>query len=56
MKKRDIKKGGNMSDAQNNSASTQEYVVPVIEIDAYAPAKMADKVGHVGVANHISVP
>jgi|SRR3990167_3169165 len=50
MKKRDRKKGGNMSDAQNNSASSQEYVVPVIEIDAYAPAKMADKVGQVGVA------
>src|SRR3989338_10822930 len=50
MKKRDRKKGGNMSDAQNNSASNQEYAVPIIEIDAYAPAKMADKVGQVGVA------
>ena len=39
-----------MTDAQTGSTNNQEYAVPIIEIDAYAPAKMADKVGHVGVA------
>lgn len=39
-----------MSDSQKGGASSQEYAVPVIEIDAYAPAKMADKVGQVGIA------
>jgi len=39
-----------MTDAQTGSTNNQEYAVPVIEIDAYAPAKMADKVGQVGVA------
>ncbi|MGQ3683511.1 MAG: formate/nitrite transporter family protein [Candidatus Loosdrechtia sp.] len=29
--------------------SNQEFAIPVIEVDAYAPAKMADKVGMVGV-------
>lgn len=44
-----MKGGEYMSDTQNNN-TTQEYALPVIEIDAYAPAKMADRVGHVGVA------
>ena len=39
-----------MTDSQTGSTNNQEYAVPIIEIDAYAPAKMADKVGHVGVA------
>ena len=39
-----------MTDAQTGSTNNQEYAVPIIEIDAYAPAKMADKVGQVGVA------
>ena len=39
-----------MADTQTGSTNNQEYAVPIIEIDAYAPAKMADKVGHVGVA------
>ncbi len=39
-----------MTDAQTGSTNNQEYAVPIIEIDAYAPAKMADKVGLVGVA------
>jgi formate/nitrite transporter len=39
-----------MSDEQNGGMHTQEYAIPVIEIDAYAPAKMADRVGQVGVA------
>lgn len=39
-----------MTDAQTGSTNNPEYAVPVIEIDAYAPAKMADKVGLVGVA------
>ena len=39
-----------MTDTQTGSTNNQEYAVPVIEIDAYAPAKMADKVGQVGVA------
>ena len=39
-----------MADTQTGSTNNQEYAAPVIEIDAYAPAKMADKVGHVGVA------
>ena len=39
-----------MSDAQNSGINAQEYAIPVIEIDAYAPAKMADKVGQVGVS------
>ena len=39
-----------MTDAQTGSTNNQEYAVLIIEIDAYAPAKMADKVGHVGVA------
>ena len=38
-----------MPDTRNEPAN-QEYAVPVIEIDAYAPAKMADRVGQVGVA------
>lgn len=44
-----MKGGEYMSDKQNNN-TTQEYALPVIEIDAYAPAKMADRVGQVGVA------
>lgn len=44
-----------MTDAQTGSTNNQEYAVPIIEIDAYAPAKMADKVGQVGVAkSHLS--
>jgi len=39
-----------VADTQTGSTNNQEYATPVIEIDAYAPAKMADKVGHVGVA------
>jgi len=39
-----------VTDAQTGSTNNQEYAVPIIEIDAYAPAKMADKVGQVGVA------
>ena len=39
-----------MTDTQTGSTNNQEYAIPIIEIDAYAPAKMADKVGHVGVA------
>ena len=39
-----------MADTQTGSTNNQEYAVPIIEIDAYAPAKMADKVGLVGVA------
>jgi len=39
-----------VTDSQTGSTNNQEYAVPIIEIDAYAPAKMADKVGHVGVA------
>ncbi len=39
-----------MTDTQTGSTNNPEYAVPVIEIDAYAPAKMADKVGQVGVA------
>ncbi len=39
-----------MSDVQNSETHSQEYAMPVIEIDAYAPAKMADRVGQVGVA------
>jgi len=39
-----------VTDAQTGSTNNQEYAVPIIEIDAYAPAKMADKVGLVGVA------
>ena len=39
-----------MADTQTGSTNNQEYATPVIEIDAYAPVKMADKVGHVGVA------
>src|SRR5574340_755523 len=39
-----------MSGTQNSGANNQEYAIPVIEIDAYAPAKMADRVGMVGVA------
>ena len=39
-----------MTDAQTGSTNNQEYAIPVIEVDAYAPAKMADKVGQVGVA------
>jgi len=39
-----------VADTQAGSTNNQEYAVPIIEIDAYAPAKMADKVGHVGVA------
>ncbi|MDN3512958.1 MAG: formate/nitrite transporter family protein [Candidatus Brocadia sp.] len=35
---------------QTGSTNTQEYAAPVIEIDAYAPAKMADRVGQVGIA------
>ncbi len=38
-----------MSDTQDNS-TTQEYATPVLEVDAYAPAKMADRVGMVGVS------
>lgn len=48
-----------MADPQNGKTNNnnQEYAIPVIEIDAYAPAKMADKVGHVGVAkSHLSTP
>ena len=41
-------RGEYMSGTQNNSTSP-EYAAPVIEIDAYAPAKMADRVGQVGV-------
>lgn len=33
----------------NNNGNNQEYPMPVIEVDAYAPAKMADRVGQVGV-------
>lgn len=39
-----------MSDVQNSETLPQEQAMPVIEIDAYAPAKMADRVGQVGVA------
>ncbi|WKZ19405.1 MAG: formate/nitrite transporter family protein [Candidatus Jettenia sp. CY-1] len=39
-----------MSNAQNANPGSQEYAIPVIEIDAYAPAKMADRVGMIGVA------
>jgi len=39
-----------VADTQTGSTNNQEYATPVIEIDAYAPVKMADKVGHVGVA------
>ena len=39
-----------MSNAQNSEPLPQEQAMPVIEIDAYAPAKMADRVGMVGVA------
>lgn len=39
-----------MSDAQNDGTTTQEYAIPVIEVDSYAPAKMADRVGQVGIA------
>lgn len=39
-----------MSNAQNVNTGNQEYAIPVIEIDAYAPAKMADRVGMVGVS------
>lgn len=39
-----------MSNAQNVNTGDQEYAIPVIEIDAYAPAKMADRVGMVGVS------
>jgi len=39
-----------VTDAQTGSTNNQEYAVPIIEIDAYAPAKMADKVAQVGVA------
>ncbi|MDQ1271794.1 MAG: formate transporter [Planctomycetota bacterium] len=39
-----------MSNAQNSEPLPQEQAIPVIEIDAYAPAKMADRVGMVGVA------
>lgn len=38
-----------MSGTQDNS-TTQEYAMPVLEVDAYAPAKMADRVGMVGVS------
>ncbi len=38
-----------MPNEQNNS-TLPEYAIPVIEIDAYAPAKMADRVGQVGIA------
>lgn len=38
-----------MSGTQDNS-TTQEYATPVLEVDAYAPAKMADRVGMVGVS------
>ncbi len=44
-----------MADSKNGGANNQEYTIPVIEIDAYAPAKMADRVGQVGVAkSHLS--
>lgn len=36
------------STQKNNSG--EDYGVPVIEIDAYAPSMMADKVGQVGIA------
>lgn len=39
-----------MSGVQDSDTNNQEYAVPVIEVDAYAPAKMADRVGLVGVA------
>ncbi|MFO0794986.1 MAG: formate/nitrite transporter family protein [Candidatus Brocadiaceae bacterium] len=39
-----------MSEVQNGSTGNQEYAIPVIEIDAYAPAKMADRVGLVGIS------
>lgn len=40
-----------MSGAENiDRNNQQEYAIPVIEIDAYAPAKMADRVGLIGVA------
>jgi formate/nitrite transporter len=40
-----------MSGAENiDRNNQQEYAIPVIEIDAYAPAKMADRVGLVGVS------
>ncbi len=39
-----------MSEVQNGSTGNQEYATPVIEIDAYAPAKMADRVGLVGIS------
>lgn len=41
-----------MSGTQNTNINNQEqeYAIPVIEIDAYAPAKMADRVGMIGVA------
>ncbi|BBO15725.1 nitrite/formate transporter [Candidatus Brocadia pituitae] len=38
-----------MPGTQDNS-TTQEYAMPVLEVDAYAPAKMADRVGMVGVS------
>ncbi len=40
-----------MSGAENmDKNGQQEFAIPVIEIDAYAPAKMADRVGLVGVS------
>ncbi len=39
-----------MSSTRDTDTNNQEYAIPVIEIDAYAPAKMADRVGRVGVA------
>ncbi len=39
-----------MSNVQEDSTNNQEYAVPVIEIDNYEPAQMADRVGLVGIA------
>lgn len=38
-----------MSDIWNSDVDNHEYATPVIEIDAYEPAEMADRVGLVGV-------
>jgi len=46
-----------VADTQTGKTNNQEYAIPLIEIDAYAPAKMADKVGQVGVAkSQLSTP